>query len=370
MRTSITTAVKTVFGLAFSIMLIAGNAVASRAAQSSTDPVQSCMTGQGQVNGNGRLALITVQNNQQSIYLTNTAGTPRACIATLASTAQAQLPSWSPDGQYIAFVLAYSKDGGLSQAFTLYVVNADGTNPHPVSTPVTGLSYSWSPDSHHIVYSQQGVLTVTDLNGGSAPLLSIREAGDFSPAWSPDGNLIAYTRNDGLYVVNADGTSARNVSNAAHNLPDSADQYPVWSPDSRHIAFRSTRDGAGVEQVYIVDANGNNLAHVSDMKFRNDTDRTIAWSPNSSQLAFTSRAIPAGSNSYVLIVDANGANPHRLTKNNNNETHPAWSKDGKWLAIQVALSQTQQGVYVVDVTGSTQHNLTINPSDLSPFWQP
>ena len=368
-RAKATAAVKTVFGTSLISLVMVSGALSVRSVQAAPVPVQSCAN--GPVSGAGHLALVTVQNNQQSIYLTTASGTPRACLATLASTAQVQLPSWSPSGQYIAFVLAYSKDGGLSQAFTLYVVNGDGSNPHPVSAPVTGLSYSWSPDSQHIVFSQQGVLTVTNLSGAVTPLLSSSEAGDFSPAWSPDGKLIAYTRNDGLYVVSANGTNSHNVSNPAHNLPDSADQYPIWSPDSQHIAFRSIRDGAQNEQVYVVNADGSHLAHVSDLKLRNDTDRTIAWAPNSSQLAFTSRGIPTGSPSYVLIVNADGSNPHRLTKNANNETHPAWSKDGKWLAIQVTISQTQQNVHVVDVAGATEHNLSTSLlSDVTPFWQP
>jgi Tol biopolymer transport system component len=75
--------------------------------------------------------------------------------------------------------------------------------------------------------------------------------------------------------------------------------------------------------------------------------------------------------SYVMIASTDGSASHRLTKNGNNESHPAWSKDGKWLAIQVAQSQTLQNVYVVDVTGATEHNLTTDSlSDVTPFWQP
>ena len=153
MSTKASATIKTVFGLALISLVLVNGALPGNSVKASPLPVQSCAS--GPLSGAGHLALVTLQNNQQSIYLTTASGTQRACVATLASTAQAQLPSWSPDGQYIAFVLAYSKDGGLSQAFTLYVVNGDGSNPHPVSAPVTGLSYSWSPDSQHIVFESQ-----------------------------------------------------------------------------------------------------------------------------------------------------------------------------------------------------------------------
>src|SRR5579859_5544205 len=274
-------------------------------------PVQSCAN--GALSGNvGHLALVSVQNKQQSIALANADGSGRACLASLASTAQAQVPAWSPDGAHLAFVLAYSPDGGLSSAFTLYVVDADGSNPHAVSPSVGGLSYSWSPDSQHLVYSVQGLLAVTDLNGAATPLLKNGEKGDFSPAWSPDGKMIAYSRNDGIYAVNADGSNARNVSNAAHaNLPDSADQYPFWSPNSQQIAFRSTRDSS--EQVYVVNVDGSALKRVSDPSMRSALDRMITWSPDGGQLAFAAHPQQGNMPGHIVVVKVDGSGLHRLT---------------------------------------------------------
>ncbi|MHB8627264.1 MAG: TolB family protein [Aggregatilineales bacterium] len=352
-------------GLAAIAMLLAG--VQGQIAQAAV-PVQSCVSSRLTSTGS-HLALVSVQNHQQSINLANADGSGRACIATLASTAQAQLPAWSADGKYIAFVLAYSPDGSLSSAFTLYVINSDGSNPHPISARANGLSFSWSPDSQHLVYSSQGHLTVTDLTGGATPLLKNNEAGDFSPAWSPDGMLIAYSRNDGLYVVNADGSNAHNISNLAHNLPDSADQSPVWSPNSKQIAFRSTRDG--IEQVYVVKADGSGLTRMSDLKLHNDMDRAISWSPDNKQLAFTARTGATPQTGHVMIVNADGTALHRLTQSANGETNPCWSSDGKWMAFEVDLSRTQQNVYVTDLTGVNLRNLTVNPlSDVDPIWQP
>ena len=333
-------------------------------------PVQSCAGTPLPADG-GHLALVSMQNHQQSINLADADGSGRACIVTLVSTAKAQLPAWSADGKYIAFVLAYSPDGGLSNAFTLYVINSDGSNPHAISAPASGLSFSWSPDGQHLVYSygSHSQLAVTDLSGAALPLLKNNEAGDFSPAWSPDGSRIAYSRHDGIYVVNADGSNAHNISNPTNNLPDSADQFPVWSPNSKQIAFRSTRDG--IEQVYVANADGSGLIRVSDLKAQNDLDRAISWSPDSKQLAFTARASATPQVGHVMLVNADGTNLHRLTQSANSDTNPCWSSDGSRIAFEVDLSRTQQNVYVADLTGANLHNLTVNPlSDADPIWQP
>lgn len=360
-------AFKGLVGLVACVVLLAGVQRQANAAESI--PVQSCADGTSLDNDGGHLALVSVQNHQQSIKLTNADGSVRVCIATLVSTAQVNLPAWSEDGKHIAFVLAYSPTGSLSGAFTLYVINADGTDPHAISAGASGLSYSWSPDSQHLVYSFQSHLVVTDLAGAGTQLLKNNEAGDFSPAWSPDGTLIAYSRNDGIYVVNADGSNARNISSPGQNLPNGADQFPVWAPNSRQIAFRSTRDG--IEQVYVVNVDGSGMARVSDLKLHNDIDHVIAWSPGAKQLAFTARTDPTSQPGHIVIVNADGTNLHRLTQSTNGETYPSWSSDGRRLAFEVDLSRTQQNVYVADVTGANLHNLTVTPlSDSDPIWQP
>ena len=56
-------------------------------------------------------------------------------------------PSWSPDGQRIAF--QSSRDGN----YEIYVMDADGSNPHRLTDhPADDWKPSWSPDGRHIAY--------------------------------------------------------------------------------------------------------------------------------------------------------------------------------------------------------------------------
>src|SRR5262245_37325009 len=102
----------------------------------------------------------------------------------------------SPDGRRICFSIRRQGRNGL------YMMNADGTNGHPLATS-----------------------------------LDIRDA----PSWSPDGKFIAVAAHEGdgsrLYKVPVDGA-------APVRLVDELSRLPVWSPDGRLILYSAPSPGA------------------------------------------------------------------------------------------------------------------------------
>jgi TolB protein len=113
-------------------------------------------------------------------------------------------PSWSPDGEYIAFV---SQSGGhWSVALgdeAASALKAQGViNDDIYLKPIHGL----------------GIQRLTD-NGWIF---------EKHPSWSPDGTQIIFCSNreagrSQIWVMNADGSDPRNLSNDPHNNWD-----PVW----------------------------------------------------------------------------------------------------------------------------------------------
>jgi Tol biopolymer transport system component len=107
-------------------------------------------------------------------------------------------PQWSPDGRQIVFGLQAEQDG----PWATYVMNADGTNLHPVSTVGDQLGAKWSPDGKHIAF-EYATPPVTGEDWISHPIGivdvetgQLRDVGPVSAkgyvswAWSPDGTSI------------------------------------------------------------------------------------------------------------------------------------------------------------------------------------
>jgi len=155
------------------------------------------------------------------------------------------LPSWSPDGQEIAFY-SFRNDGQRD----LYVMSVDGTEERRVTRDPAQERYpDWSPDGNRLVFysdktGRQELWIVSrparDADWGEPVQLTFD--GGMQARWSPDGRWIAFGRQSELWIVRPEGGPARQLVGPSFGMTS---VFRVWSPDSGTIYSKGTgRDGA------------------------------------------------------------------------------------------------------------------------------
>jgi Tol biopolymer transport system component len=209
-----------------------------------------------QFSRDGRLAISDIRNlattPTASISVMNADGSNRKIVFSDPSGA-AFVPTWSPDGQWIAFGFGAFFGARDARPAKVMMVRADGSQSKDLTkgTPNSGFP-SFSPDGTRIAYrvwSEPGgprdygirVLTLAD---GSVKALTTEM--DNFPSWSPTGDLIAFTRRVGgtedydydLFTMRPDGTNIRRLTTAPGN-----DSHSSWSPDGKYILWSSARYG-------------------------------------------------------------------------------------------------------------------------------
>jgi Tol biopolymer transport system component len=266
-----------------------------------------------------KIAFFTTSKGSQ-MWLMNADGTNPHIIA---NNTRDEYLCWSPDGTKIASTSRFS--GSIENSY-VYIINADGSNQHRL-TDFNSYEHSpaWSPEGTKIAcgislpgYPPSTNIWVMNFDGSNRINLTGNLQYGEKACWSSDGTKIVFSSIN-IYSMNADGTNQTKLTNSSSTW----DSDPIWSPDGTKIAFARSFIEFDERDLYVMNSDGSNLIKISDNPGFN---QTYVWSSDSKRLAFVSeRDIKAPNNKLQIdIANADGSNRLRLTDNQANNYYLSW----------------------------------------------
>jgi TolB protein len=269
----------------------------------------------------------SLMEGEYDIYLMNLDSSESLQLTSTRHNAQ---PTWSPNGDVIAYL------SGQSDNFDIYLLSTESLDIDsevPVSLRLTDIgspisNLEWSPTGDRLAF-----IVCEDDNACDVYIVAIDGTGlenisdDFdesisSISWSPDGSQLAFLAYPSGEYQNADiylfdlqlGTVTKLTSTTADYM------FLEWSPDGSSLAYASDQNETW--DIYLL-----NFPNLEAMNLTDDSDLQdgvygLSWSPDGRQMVFSTG--PIEGDFEIFVMNSDGTDRYQLTDNEAHDTNPMW----------------------------------------------
>ena len=309
------------------------------------------------------------------------------------SSGWARLPSFSPDGEFIAYVGYRNRDDwqedseGSLMIGDLWVVSSIEGNPVKLAD-VNGRLRGpiWSPDRKYIAahyepggtnYSKEILVypLTPDASSAGEPEKIVLPNGSWNmlAGWTPNDELgvfIQVEQHQAIYTVPVSGGKAVQVT------PKGTSYYPRWSQDGTRIYYRMVHKMGDREKYKVttgyVPAEGGDPIEVLVKPERWLVSIVPGGghniSPDDKKMVISAYQEPynpdEGGDLWVIPLE--GGAPTRLTNDKSYEGYPCWSPDGKWIAFVDEQTDNTDfpAIYIKPAEGGEMKQITFEADSL------
>ena len=272
---------------------------------------------------------------------------------------QDMYPMWGADGM---IYFASERDG----TYNVWRIPAKGGPAQQVTRFRSGGVFypSVSPDGKRMVFQHEFDLWTLDLPHGGPKKLTIpltfdpkdndvevltvnNMADGFSPA--PDGNYVAIDARGDIQLVPSEQGIGEQTPVARTAWKEFGQQF---SPDGRTLAYIS--DESGDQEVWVWDVAGGTRKRLTTQESEKGG---IVWAPNSQKLAYT------GDNKmWEVELSAAQSVPKLVAANEaGGFSNVQYAANGTWLTYSRRDDESNAEVYLYDIAGKKEHNVTQSP---------
>jgi len=205
------------------------------------------------------------------IYFINPDGSGRTQVTSNPNSQTASQPSWSPDGIHIAYT--FSHCNGCASSVNVTTIPGAQLTENRILCCDAGYASDpvWSPDGTKIAFLRSSfpdtapwsLWTMNADGSNPAPVCCDSTMSVLSPDWSPDGKTILFQNGRGdfaFYRVNVDGTGLTHVYSppAGGSMSGGA-----WSPDGTRIVFAERGNSSLGNAIFTMKLDGSDRVRVT-----------------------------------------------------------------------------------------------------------